>query len=42
MEEIFCPACGEEMEHWNQGIYECKDCETMIDSSIFDGDDEDF
>ncbi len=26
-----CPACGEcEMEHWNQGIYECPECGAMI------------
>jgi ribosomal protein L37AE/L43A len=37
MDEIFCPSCGEEMEHWNQGIYECEECGTMIDSSIYEG-----
>ena len=27
-----CPACGEdEMTHWNQGIYECNECGTMLD-----------
>jgi transposase len=36
MDEMFCPICGEEMKHWNQGIYECEDCEIMIDSDIFD------
>ncbi|WP_306792897.1 hypothetical protein [Neobacillus paridis] len=36
-----CPICGEEMEHWNQGIYECKECGAMIDISIFDDDDTD-
>lgn len=27
---MICPFCGDEMEHWNQGIYECKDCNIMI------------
>lgn len=40
MGEVFCPSCGEEMEYWNQGIYECKDCGTMIDGSMFDDDDD--
>ncbi|MEK5069793.1 hypothetical protein [Sporosarcina sp. FSL K6-1508] len=40
MDEILCPSCGEEMKHWNQGIYECKECGTMIDGDIFDEEDE--
>lgn len=42
MDDFFCPSCGEAMKHWNQGIYECKDCGTMIDSSIFDDEEENF
>lgn len=34
--ELYCPSCGDEMEHWNQGIYECKDCGVMIDGDILD------
>jgi tRNA(Ile2) C34 agmatinyltransferase TiaS len=30
MDDVICPVCGEDMKHWNQGIYECKDCGTMI------------
>lgn len=26
MSETFCHACGEEMEHWNHGVYECEEC----------------
>ncbi|MDT2293260.1 hypothetical protein P7H15_10980 [Paenibacillus larvae] len=33
---MICPFCGDEMEHWNQGIYECKDCEVMIPDDIDD------
>ncbi|WP_268324254.1 hypothetical protein [Bacillus haynesii] len=40
MDGLFCPACGEEVKHWNQGIYECKECGTMIDSLIFEEDEE--
>lgn len=36
MEDSICPFCGGEMEEFNQGIYECKDCENMMDSEIFD------
>jgi len=36
---IFCPSCGEEMVHWNQGIYECKECGSMIDNDAFDEED---
>ncbi|WP_276310386.1 hypothetical protein [Bacillus sp. TYF-LIM-B05] len=39
MREIFCAACGEEMKHWNQEIYECKECGTMIDSLFFEEED---
>jgi transposase len=31
-----CPFCGEEMKHWNQGIYECEECGTMIDGDWID------
>jgi ribosomal protein L37AE/L43A len=31
-----CPFCGEEMEHWNQGIYECEECEVMIDGEVLE------
>lgn len=27
---MICPSCGDEMKHWNQGIYECEDCDIMI------------
>lgn len=30
IEQSICPACGGDIEHWNQGIYECKDCGAMI------------
>jgi hypothetical protein len=26
-----CPSCDEEMKHWVDGVFECEDCETMID-----------
>lgn len=25
-----CPICGEDMEYWENRIYECPDCGTMI------------
>ncbi|WP_194287443.1 hypothetical protein [Gracilibacillus oryzae] len=31
MNSYICPLCGEEMKHWNQGIYECPDCGNMMD-----------
>lgn len=31
-----CPSCGDEMKHWNQGIYECEDCNIMIDGECLD------
>lgn len=34
---MICPLCGDEMNHRNQGIYECQDCDVMIP----DDDDED-
>ncbi|MFD3261882.1 hypothetical protein ACE3MQ_25100 [Paenibacillus lentus] len=30
LEEGICPACGGEITHWNQGIYECAECGAMI------------
>ncbi|WII39176.1 hypothetical protein [Paenibacillus thiaminolyticus] len=27
---LLCPFCGDEMKHWNQGIYECENCDIMI------------
>ncbi|WP_263315956.1 hypothetical protein [Bacillus swezeyi] len=39
MGEFFYPAYGEEMKHWNQEIYECRECGTMIDSLIFEEED---
>ncbi|MFS1513959.1 hypothetical protein VQL36_16155 [Chengkuizengella sp. SCS-71B] len=35
IDEIFCPSCGEEMNHWNQGIYECE-CGCMIDGEVYE------
>ena len=35
MSEDFCPACGEEMKEWHNGIYECDECGNMIDLEIF-------
>ena len=32
IEKTFCPACGEEMKEWHNGIYECGN---MIDLEIF-------
>lgn len=31
MENYDCPSCGGDLKHWNQGIYECADCELMVD-----------
>lgn len=42
MDEMFCPACGGDMKHWNQGIYECKDCGNMMDGDFFEDDDDDY
>jgi ribosomal protein L37AE/L43A len=39
MSEHYCPFCGEPLNHWNQGIYECKDC--GVDFPDLD-DEEDF
>ncbi len=36
MENYMCPLCGEEMEHWNQGIYECNECGSMIPQDDLD------
>ncbi|EUJ42455.1 hypothetical protein MCOL2_20992, partial [Listeria fleischmannii FSL S10-1203] len=30
------PSCGEEMEKWDNTVYECPDCGVMIDSDIFE------
>lgn len=30
LEQGICPACGGCIKLWNQGIYECEDCGTMI------------
>lgn len=30
MEEDICHACGGDLKHWNQGIYECSDCGAMM------------
>lgn len=40
--DLYCPSCGEPMEHWNQGVYSCEDCDIMIDSEILDDDDLEF
>lgn len=29
-----CPLCGGNMVEWNMGIYECEDCENMIDIEV--------
>jgi ribosomal protein L37AE/L43A len=39
MNGYICPDCGEDMQLWHMGIYECKDCDVMIDSDIFEGED---
>lgn len=31
-----CPSCGDETKHWNQGIYECKDCGVMVDGDCLE------
>lgn len=36
MDEMLCPGCGDTMEHWNQGIYECKGCGNMMDCDFFE------
>lgn len=33
---IFCPSCGGEMEEWHNEIFECEDCQTMIDLNALD------
>lgn len=30
LDEGICPACGEDIQHWNQGIYECTECGAMV------------
>jgi ribosomal protein L37AE/L43A len=30
IEDGICPACGGDLKHRNQGIYECEDCGVMI------------
>lgn len=35
--EYYCPGCGDEMTHWNQGIYECDECGLMIDAEAQEG-----
>lgn len=38
-----CPFCGGNMKEWHMGIYECEDCENMIDIEVINeilGDDE--
>lgn len=35
-----CPICGEEMEHWNQGIYECLECGLMLPLGDLEDDEE--
>ena len=30
MPSVYCPVCGEEMEQWGMGIYECE-CGAVID-----------
>ena len=36
-----CPFCAEPMTHWNQGIYECEDCETMIPIDCLEDEEDD-
>lgn len=36
MDEYYCPNCGEQMEHWNQGILQCPECGCMVDSEVLD------
>lgn len=38
LEEGVCPICGGDIEHWNQGIYECKDCGSMLDGDVFENE----
>lgn len=34
-----CPVCGEaELEHWHMGVYECPECEAMVDLDLDDDD----
>lgn len=35
-----CFVCGGDLKHWNQGIYECRDCGNMVDEDIFEDDGE--
>lgn len=42
MMDHICPNCGEEMEHWNQGIYECPSCGYMADGEVLEECEEPF
>ena len=33
---VYCPNCGDEMSEWTTKIYECKDCDTMVDVSVYE------
>lgn len=34
-DDFICPACGETLEYWGNGIYECPDCENMFDEDVY-------
>lgn len=37
MNEYFCLSCGsDELERGYNGVYECRDCECMMDESDFE------
>lgn len=40
IQEGICPSCGGDMNHWNQGIYECEGCGAMIPLDEIDEEDE--
>lgn len=43
MDEDICPACGGDMKHWSQGIYECDDCGAMVPlDEIYEEDEDEF
>ncbi|MEF2243989.1 hypothetical protein [Paenibacillus sp. IITD108] len=42
MSDYRCQLCGDPMKHWNQGIYECEDCNQMIDGAILEEMEDDY
>lgn len=36
-----CPLCGCEMTEWHNDIWECEECEQMIDVDVYSEEEED-